>query len=279
MILDDILAYKRNEEIPRLKRRQPEAMLRAQAALAAPPLDFASALAAPGASLIAEIKRASPSRGLLRPQFDAAELARLYAANGARAISVLTDARYFQGSAEHIAAAWDVTRETGCPLPVLRKDFIVDPYQVYEARVMGADALLLIVAALSDRKLRKLLNLTHRLGLQALVEVHNEAELDRALAVEPRIIGINNRDLATFSVDLETTLRLRPRVPPDVILVSESGIGSRADVQRLAESGVDAMLVGTALVRAKDVAAKVRELLGEKGSRPVERRAESDGKR
>ncbi len=279
MILDEILAYKRNEELPRLKRRQPEAMLRAQVALASPPLDFASTLEGSGVSLIAEIKRASPSRGLLRPHFDAAELARLYAANGASAISVLTDARYFQGSAGHLAAAREVTREMGRPLPILRKDFIFDAYQVYEARVMGADALLLIVAALSDRKLRKLLNLTHRLGLQALVEVHNEAELDRALALGPRVVGINNRDLATFDVDLETTLRLRPRVPADTILVSESGIQSRVDVQRLAEAGVDATLVGTALVRAKDVAAKVRELLGEKGSRAVERRTESAGKR
>ncbi len=260
MILDDILAYKRNEELPRLKRKQPEAMLRARAKLASPPLDFAAALSPVGVSLIAEIKRASPSSGLLRPQFDAAELARAYAKNGADAISVLTDARFFQGQTEHLVTARAAAHEAGHEVPVLRKDFIFDPYQVYETRVMGADALLLIVAALGDRKLRALLDLTHQLGLQALVETHNEAELGRALALRPRIIGINNRDLATFHVDLETTLRLRPRVPSDVILVSESGIESHADVQRLAGAGVDAMLVGTALVRTKDVAAKVRAL-------------------
>jgi indole-3-glycerol phosphate synthase len=260
LILDDILHYKRTEELPRRKRKQAEAMLRAQATLASPPLDFAAALARPGVSLIAEIKRASPSRGLLRPRFDVAELAQTYVGNGAAAISVLTDARFFQGRPDYLVTARAAMQGLGQNVPILRKDFIIDPYQVYEARALGADALLLIVAVLSDRQLRDLLSLTHRLGMQALVEVHNEAELERALVVEPRIIGINNRELATFRVDLETTFRLRPHVPADVVVVSESGIHTRADVQRLADAGVDAILVGTALVRATDVGAKVREL-------------------
>jgi len=261
LILDDILHYKRTEELPRRKRRRPEAMLRAQAKLASPPLDFRAALLQTGVSLIAEIKRASPSRGLLRPRFDVAELARTYVENGAVALSVLTDARFFQGKPDHLITARAAMQEAGRNVPVLRKDFIFDPYQVYEARALGADALLLIVAALSDRQLRDLLALTHRLKMQALVEVHDERELERALAAEPRIIGINNRDLTTFQVDLDTTLRLRPHVPADVVVVSESGIHTRADVQRLADAGVDAMLVGTALVRATDVGAKVRELI------------------
>jgi indole-3-glycerol phosphate synthase len=254
-ILDKIVAWKRDEIVRHKRSRSPETV-RAEAALAPPPRDFAAALRAPGVSLIAEVKRASPSRGLLRHDFDAVELARVYEANGAAAISVLTDQHFFQGNLGHLQA---VRRTVG--LPVLRKDFILEPYQVYEACAAGADAALLIVAALSDGDLTALHALVGELGMAALVEVHNEAELERALRIEPRVVGVNNRDLRTFEVDLETTARLRRHIPDDVVLVSESGVHTRADVERLAAIGADAMLVGESLVRTKDVEGKVRELV------------------
>jgi indole-3-glycerol phosphate synthase len=184
-------------------------------------------------------------------------LAREYEANGAAAISVLTDERYFQGSLDDLRAV-----RRSVDLPVLRKDFIVDPYQVYEARAAGADAVLLIVAALRGDELRALYGLVRELGLAALVEVHDEAELDRALRIRPRLIGVNNRNLHTFHVDLETTARLRSMVPAGVVLVAESGIHTRADVERLAAIGADAILVGESLVRARDVGSQVAQLLG-----------------
>jgi indole-3-glycerol phosphate synthase len=257
-ILDEIIRWKR-DEVARQKRVRPLEAVQAEMALAPSPRDLVAALRAPGVSLIAEIKRASPSRGLLRPNLDPAALARAYETNGAAAISVLTDAHFFGGDLEHLRT---VRRTVG--LPVLRKDFVLDPYQVYEARAAGADALLLIVAALSDGDLQSLYQLTRELGMAALVEVHNAAELERALEIKPRIVGINNRDLRTFRVNLETTARLRLLVPADVILVAESGIHTPIDVARLAAIGADAMLVGESLVRAEDVGAKVRELVGEK---------------
>ncbi|MEE8392217.1 MAG: indole-3-glycerol phosphate synthase TrpC [Anaerolineae bacterium] len=255
-ILDKIIRWKRSE-IARLKRARPIEAVRAEMELAPPPRDFAAALCTPGVSLVAEVKRASPSKGLLRHDFDAVALAREYEANGAAAISVLTDQRFFQGSLDHLR---DVRQNVG--LPVLRKDFVLDPYQVYEARATGADAVLLIVAALGDGDLETLHRLVRQLGMDALVEVHDETELERALRVSPCIIGVNNRNLRTFEVDLETTARLRPLVPAGVILVSESGVHTREDVARLAAIGADAMLVGEALVRATDVGRKVRELAG-----------------
>jgi indole-3-glycerol phosphate synthase len=253
-------------------------------AAAPPPRDFVAALRrAPGVALIGEVKRASPSKGLLCADFDPLRLAAMYVANGAAAISVLTDEKFFQGSLDYLAQIRRENlslgpspkrrgghtspfprREGGQGVrsgpPLLRKDFIVDPYQVYEARAAGADALLLIAAALPNGDLADLLDLTHDLGMAALVEVHDADELARVLPLKPRLVGVNNRDLRTFRVDLNTCLALRPLLPADVCLVAESGIHTRADVARLAAAGVDAMLVGEALVVAPDVAAKVREL-------------------
>jgi indole-3-glycerol phosphate synthase len=256
-ILEQILRSKRDEVAHRQEACPIQAM-QARAASAAPARDLCAALRAPGVSLIAEVKRASPSKGLLWPQasFDPATLARTYQANGAAAISVLTDGPFFQGDLEHLGMV-----RSSVELPVLRKDFVLDPYQVYEARAAGADALLLIVAALSDAMLESLYRLGGELGMDALVEVHDAAETERALRIGPRIIGINNRNLATFQVDLETTARLRPLVPGGIVVVAESGVHSRADVLRLADMGVDAVLVGEALVTAADVGQKVRELV------------------
>ena len=255
-ILDEIMEWKRGE-VARCKRTKPQQAVQAEAASASSPRGLATALRSPGVSLIAEVKRASPSKGLLRPDLDPVALARAYEANGAAAVSVLTDQRFFQGSLDDLRA---IRQSVG--LPVLRKDFTLDPYQVYEARAAGADAVLLIVAALGNDGLRALYGLTVELGMDALVEVHNEAELERALAIKPRIVGVNNRDLRTFEVDLGTTARLRLQVPGDTVIVAESGVRSRADVMRLAELGVDAILVGESLVRAEDTGKKVRELVG-----------------
>ncbi len=251
--LDTIIAHKR-EEVARQKQVKPLDTWKAAAESAPPPRDFLTALRAPGVSLIAEVKKASPSKGLLCPDFDPVRLARAYAANGAAAISVLTDARFFQGSLDDLRAV-----QQAVDIPVLRKDFVVDAYQVYEARAAGADAVLLIVAALDDATLRDLYALIHQLGMVALIEVHNAAELERALSLRPRLIGVNNRDLHTFHVTLDTTAALRPRLPADVVLVAESGIHTPEDVTRLAAIGVDAMLVGEALVTAENVAEKVRQ--------------------
>lgn len=285
-MLDEIMAWKR-EELPARQAAMPLTSLRALAATAPDPVDFAAALRTPGISLIAEVKRASPSRGLLCKDFDPARLARTYAEGGAAAISVLTDSRYFQGQLEHLTTVKETLAEakpdrsahpktrqptsqsTNLPtyqstnLPVLRKDFIYDPYQVIEARVAGADALLLIVAVLGDHDLKRLLDETHRQGMEALVEVHDEGEVERALAAGARVIGVNNRDLRTFAIDLQTTARLRPLVPSGCLVVAESGIHTPDDVRRLAEMGVDAMLVGESLVAAKpeERLRKVRELV------------------
>ena len=256
MILDQIIEAKA-EELARGKQNIPLSKLKALSWKKPPPLDFASALRGNEVRLIAEVKKASPSKGLICPDLDPVRLAKSYADNGAAAISVLTESRYFQGSLEHLAAI----RKELVEIPLLRKDFIFDPYQVYESRTYGADALLLIVSILSNEQLKELLSLSHQLGMQCLVEVHNKAELESALLGGARIIGINNRNLGSFAVDLSTTKRLRPLVPPDRIVVSESGIRNRADVQSLREWGVDAILVGEALVTASDVAAKMRELL------------------
>ncbi|MEW5957627.1 MAG: indole-3-glycerol phosphate synthase TrpC [Chloroflexota bacterium] len=257
-ILDDIIKYKRTEELPRQKQVRAAALVRAEATFAPAPRDFVAALrASDRLALIAEVKKASPSKGLLRHRFDAMELAAIYAKNGAAAISVLTDSRYFQGKLEDLTQI----RQTLSPTPLLRKDFIFDPYQVYEARAAGADALLLIAAVLKDNELAALLALTRQLGMSALIEVHNRTELARVLPLQPRLIGVNNRDLRDFSVDLNTCLELRPYVPADICLVAESGIHTATDVARLARAGIDAILVGEALVKARDVGAKARELV------------------
>lgn len=282
-MLDEIMRHKR-EEVPKRAAMMPLASLRALAETAPAPLDFAAALRQPGVSLIAEVKKASPSRGLLCRDFDPATLASVYASGGAAAISVLTDARFFQGQLEYLTTVKETVtterekrerKEVGgahttnlsvsqstIP-PILRKDFIYDPYQVVEARVAGADALLLIVAVLGDNELKRLLEETRRYGMEALVEVHDEAEVERALKAGARVIGVNNRDLRTFNVDIAATARLRPLVPADCVLVSESGIHTPADVHRLKDLGVDAMLVGESLVTAKpeERLGKVRELV------------------
>ena len=261
-ILEDIMRAKR-QEVPKRKAEVSEANLQALALFTPPAIDFPAALARPGVSLIAEVKRASPSKGLLCKDFDPVQLALTYAKGGASAISCLTDARFFQGSLEYVTDIKDAFRKRKINLPVLRKDFIFDPYQVLEARVAGADALLLIMAVLSDAEYRDLLAYTHELGMAALVEVHNEVELARALREKPRVVGVNNRDLRDFSVDLNTTARLRAQIPADVLVVSESGIRNADDVRALKKMGADAMLVGESLVvlAQKGREAKLRELV------------------
>ena len=256
MILDRILAHK-TDEVAARRLAAPLARVRAQAELQELPRDFIGAIRqASRPALIAECKKASPSKGLLRADYDAAQLAQVYDDHGAAALSVLTDEMFFQGSAADLAAARSVSR-----LPVLRKDFVIDEYQVYEARAIGADAILLIVAALDDARLRAFHQLACTLGMAALIEVYDEGELDRALRIGPRLMGVNNRNLRDFSVDLRTTAKLRLRVPGSITLVAESGIHSRADANEVALMGVDAILVGEALVTAQDIGAKVRELL------------------
>ena len=243
-VLDRIMAWKR-QEVARQMEDVPLAELKALVSLAEPPLDFAAALTAEcGASLIAEVKRASPSKGLIAQDWSPTAIAETYAAGGAAAISCLTDARFFQGKLAYLAEIVEHLRARNLYTPLLRKEFIYHPYQVYEARAAGADALLLIVGVLGDTDLRELIDLTNILGMEALVEVHDEEEVARALAAEARIIGVNNRNLKTFDVDIETTARLRELIPADVILVGESGIRNAVDVKRMAEMGCDAILVG-----------------------------------
>ena len=257
MILDQILAYK-VDEVAAQRSITPIEQLRAQAELQSPPRDFISALQTSihGPALIAECKKASPSKGLLRADYDPRWLAQTYDDNGAAALSVLTDEQFFQGALADLVAARSVSL-----LPVLRKDFVIDEYQVYESRAIGADAILLIVAALEDARLKAFYQLARDLGMAALIEVHDQAELDRAMRLGPRLIGVNNRNLKDFSVSLQTTAKLRLRIPGNITLVAESGVHSADDVAELAMLGVDAMLVGEALVTASDVGAKVRELL------------------
>ena len=258
MILNEIV--KDNlEELEARKHSLPLAELKRVVLEQPPPLEFASALHGDRIQLIAEVKKASPSRGIIRPDFDPVDIAQTYASNGASAISVLTETRYFQGGLNHLK---DIRNSLGNKRPpLLRKDFITDPYQVYESRAYGADSLLLIMAILNPQKLEELLRLSHELGMSCLVEVHNEAELEIALRSGTRIIGINNRDLKTFTVDLATTERLRPLIPRDKIVVSESGIKDRRDMEKLRQWGVDAVLVGESLMSASDIAAKMKELL------------------
>jgi len=258
MILDQIVADNLRELEAR-KRSFPLNELKKAASEQSPPLDFASALRGDRIQLIAEVKKASPSKGIIRPDFKPVEIAQTYASNGASAISVLTETRYFQGSLNHLG---DIRNTLGNKrLPLLRKDFIHDPYQVYESRAYGADSLLLITAILTPKKLEELLGLSYELGMNCLVEIHNEAELEISLRSGARIIGINNRDLKTFTVDLTTTGRLRPLIPPDRIVVSESGINDRGDMEKLRQWDVDAILIGEALMSAPDIAAKMKELL------------------
>jgi indole-3-glycerol phosphate synthase len=258
-VLQRIVAVKRDEVAALLARHTP-ADLRAQAeARRGDRRDFVGALraqvAAGRSAVIAEVKKASPSKGLLRDPFVPAEIAASYARHGAACLSVLTDERFFQGSADYLRQA-----RAACPLPVLRKDFIIDPAQVYEAAAMGADCILLIVACLDDARLAELETLALALGLAVLVEVHDGAELTRALALKTPLIGVNNRNLRTFGVSLQTTLDLLPRVPADRLLITESGILGAADVARMRAAGVSAFLVGEAFMRAPDPGLALRQL-------------------
>lgn len=248
------------QELQRRKRERPLQELREQALASKPattPGRLRQALARPGIGAIAEFKRRSPSAGELRPGADAAAIARAYEQAGASAMSVLTEQDNFAGSLEDLRAA-----RAACSLPILRKDFVVDPYQLCEARLAGADAVLLIVAALPDAQLASLHEQAQELGLDVLVEVHDEGELERAAAIGATIVGVNNRDLRDFSVDVSRTARLLARMPPDVLVVSESGIASREQVERLEREGVAAVLVGESLMRAEAPGSALRALLG-----------------
>ncbi len=257
-ILDRIVAHKRGE-LAAAQAAVPLAELKARLRDAPPPRDFLGALRGERISLIAEVKKASPSRGLLRADFDPVKLAETYAACGASAISVLTDEEHFQGSLAHLAA---IRAALSDGPPLLRKDFLFESYQLWEARCHGADAVLLITAILEQPLLEALIREARALGLTTLVEVHAEPEMERALAAGANPIGITNRDLRTFEVDLATTERIAPMVPAGVTLVAESGIFTRDDIGRMASCGVSAVLIGEALVTAPDPGAKVRELLG-----------------
>jgi indole-3-glycerol phosphate synthase len=254
-ILDRIVAYKR-EEVAAARRRVPEAELEAGIAALPPARDFRAALeAGPGVGIIAEVKKASPSAGVLRDDFDPVAIARTYEANGAACISVLTDGPSFQGRLEYLTQI-----RAAVTLPLLRKDFLLDRYQLLEARTAGADAVLLIAEILPGDALPRLLGQAQELGLQALVELYERDNLPRVLAAGARLVGVNNRDLRTFRTRLDHTLELAKEVPADVCLVSESGIRDAADVRRLREAGVRAILVGESLMRAADIGAKLREL-------------------
>lgn len=254
-ILDRIVATKR-VEVEALRSRAAE--LRARSADAPPPRSFAEALSGGSSiALIAEVKRRSPGAGAIRPDLDPVELALRYEVHGAAALSVLTDREYFGGSLDDLVR---IRERAG--IPILRKDFTIDPLQILEARAGGADAILLIVRILGDVLLQELLGVAASQGLAALVEVHDERELERAVAAGARLVGVNNRDLATFRTTLETTERLAPALPADRILVSESGIRSRSDVERLAGAGIGAILVGESLLREADPGAAARALAG-----------------
>jgi indole-3-glycerol phosphate synthase len=257
MILDDIIENKK-AELAEARRRIPLSEVKARAGDAGPVRGFERALAAgTGIKLIAEIKKASPSRGVIREDFDPVTIARSYAESGASCISVLTEQKFFQGRLEYL----DLVRKAQ-ELPLLRKDFIIDEYQIFEARAAGADAVLLIAACLERGRIADYIGIAGELGLDALVEAHTYKELDKALFAGATLVGINNRDLATFAESIQTTLELLADVPEDRTVVSESGIRTREHVATLEKAGVDAVLVGESLMREKDIGKKVKELLG-----------------
>ncbi len=256
-ILDEIVATKRRE-IAAAKIARPEGELRELATQAPAPRNFFAALAAPGPiKLIAEVKKASPSAGIIRADFEPVSIGQTYERHGATCLSVLTDEKYFQGSLDFLIAV-----RAAVGLPVLRKDFILDSYQLHEARAAGADAVLLIAECLDDCDLRKLHNEAVALGMSPLVELYDPENLQRVFDAGATLIGVNNRDLRSFNTDLDHTLRLRDRIPDQCVLVSESGIRTHADVQRLSNAGVDAILVGETLIREPDIGAAVDRLLG-----------------
>jgi indole-3-glycerol phosphate synthase len=255
MILERIVEAKR-KEVASLKEVRPLARIKEAVEGLPPPREFRSAISRSPCSIIAEVKRRSPSRGRIREDFDPFRVAALYQENGAAAISVLTDEEFFEGNRKYLSGIRKVV-----DLPLLRKDFIIDPYQIYETRILGGDALLLIARLLEAGQLREYLDLAESTGLSSLVEVHTREELHKALTSGAEIIGINNRDLRTFSTDLGITLDLAPSIPRDKVVVSESGINTRADIARLMRAGVHCFLVGETLMRAEDIGGKLRELL------------------
>jgi len=256
-VLDTIVARK-GEEIAAAKARRPAGQLERDLAGAPPVRNFAGALrAAEGMALIAEVKKASPSAGVIRADFDPVAIALTYERHGASCLSVLTDEHFFQGSLDYLRAV-----RAAVSIPVLRKDFLLDRYQVLEARAAGADAVLLIAECLNDCELRDLYFYASELGMDALVEIYDPENLDRVLALEPELLGINNRDLRTFVTDLDHSIRLGARIPAKTLLVSESGIRVREDVVRLQQAGCRAILVGETLMRSEDMGEKIKELLG-----------------
>ena len=259
-ILQKIVAVK-HEEIAAARKKASLEAVRADAESRVLTRDFEGAMrrkiAAGQPAVIAEVKKASPSKGVLRADFIAADIAQSYAEHGAACLSVLTDRQFFQGQPDYLKQA-----RASCDLPVLRKDFLVDPYQVYEARAMGADCILLIAACLDDAQMADFEALAHGLGMAVLVEVHDGAELDRALRLKTPLVGVNNRNLRTFEVSLDTTLALMPRLPADRLLVTESGILSAADVRKMREAGVHAFLVGEAFMRAPEPGEALAQLFG-----------------
>ena len=264
MILDQIVK-KKKAELASDQSQEPLAELKSKIVDLPPTRDFAAALTTSNGrnqgviSLIAELKKKSPSKGIIRQQFDLVEITQAYANNGASAISVLTDEHFFGGHLNNLQKVRTITQ-----LPLLRKDFTIAPYHLYQARLAGADAILLIVAILSLAQIREYLDLAHQLGLAALVEVHTEREMEIALQAEAEIIGINNRDLTIFETDLNTTFRLKEKCPENKIIVSESGIRDHSDVLKLQSAGIDAILVGESLMISKDIGTKVKSLLGKK---------------
>jgi indole-3-glycerol phosphate synthase len=256
MFLDKIVAEKQ-KELEERQKAMPIAELKDAIEQQLKPLDLAEALKGEGISLIAEVKRASPSKGDLNVNLDAVALAKTYARCGAKAISVLTEKNYFKGSGQDLEAVKNALPD----VPVLRKDFILNPYQLYEARAWGADAVLLIAAILDDSALKELITLSHQLGMKCLLEVHYENELKRALKCDAKLIGINNRNLDTLEVDINVTKRLRSLIPSECLVVSESGIKGQDDIEKLKAWGVDAVLIGEALVTTSDIPAKIKELL------------------
>jgi indole-3-glycerol phosphate synthase len=256
MILQKIVENKRIE-VAQQKEIVPFAELRQMLVDRPPTRDFEGAIRHRDCAVIAEVKRSSPSKGRIREDFNPVEIAGIYEDHGAAAISILTERKFFEGNAAYVPKIRKAVR-----LPLLRKDFIVDPYQINETRVLGADALLLIARLLGEGELRDFIGLASELGLAALVEVHDEADLEKAVSSGARIVGINNRDLVTFRTDLAVSIRLARRIPQGITVVSESGINSRGDIETLMSTGIHAVLVGESLMREKDIGKKLRELLG-----------------
>lgn len=257
MILDTIIAHKQ-KELQTEQEQVPLAVLESKLESVSPTKDFRRAISQPdNINLIAEVKKKSPSKGIIRKDFDPIQIAKTYTENGAAAISVLTDVQFFDGSLEYLSSIREVV-----DVPLLRKDFTIDPYHIYQARIAGADAILLIVAVLTPEQLHDFIDIATSLSLASLVEVHTEAELEVALDVGAEIIGINNRDLRTFRTDLATTFRLRESIPAGKVVVSESGIYTRADVESLRNTGVNAILVGESLMRSPDIGKQMCELIG-----------------